>query len=89
MGSKHSIGDPPTLIPASPDCGTPEPDSAAPAALESFAGIPRGDDVPALVASGQTVHDVSPGREEVLAVLDALKHPVDVSFAHLALGLLR
>jgi hypothetical protein len=50
--SKHSIGISPMLIPASPDCGAPEPDSVASTALESFAGIPCVDDVPTLISGG-------------------------------------
>lgn len=77
------------LIPASPDCGTPEPDSAASAALESFAGLPRRDDILARISGGQPMHDVPPGREEVIAIVDMFEHVTDVTLAQLTLGLLR
>lgn len=35
------------------------------------------------------MHDVTPGREKILTVLDMLKHPADVTLAHVTLRMLR
>lgn len=76
-------------VQAEPGSGTPEPDSAASAALESFAGVPRSDDILARISGGQPMHNMAPGREEVIAIVDMFEHVADVTLAHLALRLLR
>lgn len=35
------------------------------------------------------MHDVPPGREEVIAIVDMFEHVTDVTLAQLTLGLLR